>query len=251
MSGTLLTIDWDVFLPEFAGLDLGHKEAELFLTFLWLTRYHHRDHLTLNGEQVLFWHWMRRSAPLPSDLKEVYVSDSHALVWPLLCEHDPDTVILIDQHHDLFPASDDSGHQIYCHDWALHWLEQDYERRLIWFAPDYLDNPRVLNEREVPRQFRDRVKMLMWPDDLVQSWVQAEFAQVGVAHICRSGCWSPPWHDYDFIQFVGQSGLRPEVLLPENHPNREVWNPMVPRWGPEEEAQARALSANLAPGCKI
>lgn len=35
----------------------------------------------------------------------------------------------------------------------------------------------------------------------------SDYIVVGVIHICRSGAWTPPWYDQNFIEFVKATGL--------------------------------------------
>jgi len=49
-----------------------------------------------------------------------------------------------------------------------------------------------------------------------------------VPHICRSGCWVPPWLDKAFTGFVEGLGRYPAIPLQHGD-----WNPMTERWNEE------------------
>jgi hypothetical protein len=78
---------------------------------------------------------------------------------------------------------------------------------------------------EVPDDLKDRFEIVGLDDKL-------ELGDVWNVHVCRSGCWTPPWLDKAFIDFVGCRGY-PVARLQSGD-----WDPMKPRWNAKAERQA-------------
>lgn len=226
---TGITIDWDFFVPEDPQWDIQHAESLMYLQMLWEARCGLVDLIKLHESAHTFWDWLL-------DLLELHdasmtVSDSHAWVFrdPYLLH--ADRIVLFDQHHDCWPREKDDAEQdlIRCHTWARAWLEANKDRELIWVYPDWQDP----NDYEMQDDIRPRV--ILTPQSLV---TQETFGDdISGIHICRSGCWTPPWLDHDFIKFVEEPGFWVDVTQDGD------WDPMKPRWENVEEKkqQLRAM----------
>lgn len=222
-----ISIDFDFFVPEEADFDMQHCESLFYLNMIWELRGAFLYNALRCTEEVkTFW---RKLGPLSRYYKApVTVSDAHCFAM-----RDPrivaaDTIILFDRHHDCWPVTRDEKREknFGSHNWARAWLSSDRERQLIWVYPDtndpadYRDSCADLRKskriRALPRKEFDPEEFAM--DDLL-----------GV-HVCRSGCWTPPWTDTDFIRFVQRLHCPIEVLQRD-----EEWHPMKPRWDNVEE----------------
>lgn len=216
---TLLTVDWDTFIPENTIWDMGHQESLMFLNMMWQMRMSLFKEMKTDGEEVDFWEKIRQVVDL-SLVDAVTVSDSHAYVWSEAAF--ADTIILVDAHHDTWAESDPEDN-IYCHNWARKWLIQDTSRHLFWIQPDWADGSFSVSD-----DLSHRVTRCPFSEfDRFYEGAADSFDIDGI-HICRSGCWTPPWLDSNFIEFVERVGL--EVISLQDG----AWDPMVERWGEKE-----------------
>jgi hypothetical protein len=146
------------------------------------------------------------------------VSDSHAFAYPMPFE--ADRVVLFDAHHDCWDSHNDG--KVYCHNWLRMWLEADEAREALWVYPKHLiDN---WGKQDVPEDLRSRVEAVEW-NGLI------ELGDIEAVHICRSGCWTPPWLDKGFIKFV-KDGFGDDV----HSMQKGVWDSMNCRWTEQETA---------------
>jgi len=215
-KGTILTVDWDFFVPENPLWDMGHNESLLFLKVLWAMRMHLANDMKTNGHESGFWAWVMSWADVRR--AKLTASDSHAYAFPVA--HNAQRVILVDAHHDCWPVKGDG---VGCHDWGRAWLDRDPTREIIWIHPDddYHDN------YPLPKEVIGRVKEVPY-----KAAVMPE-VKVDAVHVCRSGCWTPPWLDGAFNDFLDEIerrvGLGPVELL-----QTDDWDPTQPRWTDKE-----------------
>jgi hypothetical protein len=199
-----LSVDWDAFVPEDPRHDFGHGENAFFLGPIWETRGRAWKCRT-NGLEKSFW---SKVAEGRFDRVPTHVSDSHLDVIENPALHDADILVLVDRHHDAYSLPDENVH---CGNWVVAWLDQKSSRKVIWVPPpDVLST--VINHREE--------RFTIAPD-----FSYGALNYTGI-HICRSGCWTPPWLDPAFIRFVHAS--RPHRRIVKT---RLDWSdPMKPRW---------------------
>jgi hypothetical protein len=212
-----LTIDWDFFVPEKARWDMGHGESVLFLTILWTHRAELIDRIKTSGEEKGFWKQLDVKLP-----QRVCVSDSHAYAYAV--PNDADRVVLFDAHHDCW---DRRGKGVGCENWLRIWLEESEAREVLWVYPKHLIEN--WGKQEVPEDLRSRVETMEWHGSI-------DLEEVETVHICRSGCWTPPWLDVDFIAFV-MRGFQDSIHVMQDG----VWDLMKMRWGAKETKQATDL----------
>lgn len=239
---TLITVDWDYFVAEDPLWDIGHRENEMFLKWIWQTRYSLRDKMKTTGEEVGFWSKLRELFNI-SDRAQVYVSDSHAYAWQVA--QWVERVVMFDAHHDCWerePGSD----QVHCHDWLRCWLEQEddeYGRKAFWMPPMWTAESKC--------NLDDESVLFPLPEDMDLSKIEfahPEYESIEDAacfvrgagpiefiHICRSGCWTPPWLDRQFIEFVESFNAAAEPVRLQEGP----WDPMVERWSADDYSEAR------------
>tara|TARA_A100001037_G_scaffold301985_1_gene332633 strand:- start:147 stop:1040 length:894 start_codon:yes stop_codon:yes gene_type:complete len=225
---TLLTIDWDAFIPEPIEADLGHNESLLYREILWGHRGYLEPIMQLSKFANGFFDGM--------DLSRVpiYISDSHmeafSVMWPdtSLPPEGEWKVALVDQHHDMWPSNED---RVCCATWLTQAIEVGMVREVDWYCPSFshcvptkgtgdedMLRP-LLNDHGVDMSVRS---MDEWEENRCK-------LQPDAIHICRSSCWTPPWLDRDFQQFClsaafGQ-GERQITTLGE-------WNPVDVRPSP-------------------
>lgn len=235
---TILSVDWDFFVPTDFLWDLGHREAEFFLNGIWLTRGYLIPKMKSSGFEDQFWGWVQKHWSLRESV--VHVSESHLDVHSLLYGHA--VLILVDAHHDCWsPQKVKDGWQIDCATWATAWLRKHPIHRMLWIRPDWQAAKDSIQSR-IAKDIRSQVTVVAQSKidrvDL-KHWLHREVTDV---HICRSGCWAPPWLDDKFITLVKSYPRLVEIIKTEqNH----SWDPMSPRWGKEEIKQAEQLQENL------
>jgi hypothetical protein len=221
-----LTIDWDFFVPEKAIWDISHRESELYLNFLWTHRAGLIEHSKTSGEEKSFWRQLGVDMP-----DKVCVSDSHAYAYAV--PGDADRVVLFDAHHDCWARNGDG---VACDNWLRIWLEQDEAREALWVYPKHMiDN---WGKQSIPKDLRSRVEVMEWKGKI-------ELDEVDSVHVCRSGCWTPPWLDEDFIAFV-MRGFQSNIFVMQDG----IWDPMEMRWTADEKAEAIENHKKLIEMCQ-
>ena len=202
---TLLTVDWDFFVPIDPMLDLAHREASIFLNMLWQARLGLREQIKTNGTEKGFW---KRFGCLADNAGPTWVSDSHMFAHNLLAGIDH--VILVDAHHDCWNQAKKG--QVECSDWLRVWLQGGKKRRATWIRSDWSKDL-----FDVPNDLRDKMSLHTDVDSL-------GIGRIDRVHVCRSGCWTPPWTDRQFIEFVKNRGSRVNLM------QSGVWDAMQERW---------------------
>ena len=190
---TLISIDFDYFCPEKSEWDLGHKESLLYLKMLWQTRGYLYNEMKTSGAEVGFWQWFKKQANLDA-VDNLFVSDSHCYAYNLL--NNVNRVILFDAHHDCWPMDGGKvkGNDIRCDNWVRRWLtESKRARRVTWVMPEWLEDGCYT----VPGDLKGKVDVVRYSQGL-------DLGLNGsvVLHVCRSGCWVPPWLDGAFLGFL-------------------------------------------------
>jgi hypothetical protein len=212
---TLLSVDFDYFVPEKQEYDFGHSETLMFLSMIWSTRMFYYDHIKTTGGEEQFWNLLNSKVSVVKS--GTFVSESHAYAHSLL--HGIGHIILVDAHHDCWYGDslgiDKTVKDIYCHNWVREWLKGNKKRRVTWVQPEW-----SVGNFSVPTDLLDRVTVISEGDD----W---GVKQIDRVHICRSGCWVPPWLDQKFINFVNNRGGS-IVKMQDGD-----WDPMVKRWTDE------------------
>jgi hypothetical protein len=222
-----ISIDFDYFVPEDNAMDMQHAESVFYQTIIWEIRCGHLyPHMRTSGEERDFW---KKLEPLTREFsRRISVSDSHVYIlsderFKQCC----DTIILFDRHPDCWhPYADDRrNHVWYCHTWVRGWLEGDKNRHVIWVYPDYMDAADYADACKGVRRLRSLPRKEFDPAEFTSS-------ELSAVHVCRSGCWTPPWTDQAFVEFIGEFGRDVHVLQIE-----KPWNPMAPRWTEEETVE--------------
>jgi len=152
------------------------------------------------------------------------VADSHSAAAPSLIhalEYDtPDYIINFDAHHDLGYCEWERINQMLkdevctCDMWlcaVLDWVKEDNVGARVVY-PNWLREETSIErqwkhlEDRLPQEFLDRVELGFFEneDGSVSDVVckPGETIEVQSLFICRSGAWTPPWLDKQFVDFV-------------------------------------------------
>jgi len=219
MKNTLLTIDWDYFVPEKLEWDMQHSESLLYLKHLWPNRGpYFKDIIKTNGEEIRWWDRLhRRGYDISEDT--IYVSDSHLFAANLGTY---DQILTIDAHHDMWPPSvDDPNATLWCENWLRQYLQLNPDTKAYWVQAEWAkeDFGRIKPDDPDYTDLWERVEE-GWPEE----------ADITCIHICRSGCWTPPWLDDQFLEFVN------DPLLPTVSLQKGEWDPLISRWDDQMRA---------------
>ena len=225
----MVTVDWDFFVIEKPHWDMGHQESPLFLDVLWAHRYGLRNEMKTTGHEKDFWNIVGNLLPI-SENADIHVSDSHLYAYP--AANDCEGIFLFDAHHDCWETRE-SG-KVQCDNWLRIWLEENEERWAVWVYPEHA---RWQGAPELPEDMVGRIDVVTWKVFAEHPELVPGKETVDTLHICRSGCWTPPWLDQAFIDFFSE-GCSPH----DYHIQQDgIWNPMKLRWDEETESKAKSM----------
>ena len=226
----ILSVDWDFFIPTVDAFDLGHHESEFFLSALWHTRGYLIDQMKTSGQEDTFWEKMREIVDLQTT--EIKISESHLSAFRLV-ETSNEHLILVDAHHDCWPF-DARKKRVACANWVAAWIKLGrhalgIERTVIWVVPS----------KEHSKMFEGTIQPGVRKNILIIHMGQLGKVlfedKINVVHACRSGCWTPPWLDKNWLAFLKASGLEIKPMDPE------PWDGIRERWGENDLQCAIAL----------
>lgn len=230
---TLLTIDWDAFIPEPSDADIGHSESLIFRDLVWGTRGHLKPVMKASRFASGFFDGVF----LPKE-ESTFISDSHLEAYNILTEHEPERVILVDQHHDLWPSREEN--QVCCASWLRQGIKDGIVKEVVWHLPAFShctplseDFSCILEAFDVPLKIKT---MWDWERDKGDS-------NPDLVHVCRSSCWTPPWLDAEFRDFC--KPLQPCKIL--GMKENGAWNPFDIR-ADDTEAHDSAFAALVTGG---
>ena len=233
---TILTVDWDAFIPTGHGdpqlWDLGHAETKLHRNMMWQLRGYLYNVMKVNQQLAAsFWAAMaQRFQRLPT---HTIVSDSHTHVYQWL--QDVTTVILVDAHHDCWEGPKGA---VDCSNWARVWLGKSRTKRIHWIVPDWVDAS-IYEEWNFVKKDKC-VVLYKLSEVLAGSGIITLPGTVDRVHVCRSGCWTPPWCDQEFLDWLKG---RECLTFPVSERGTE-WDALRLRWGTEEyECMHKATQA--------
>jgi hypothetical protein len=177
--------------------------------------------MVTSGAEIGFWNDLGKY--FDTGWAPLILSDSHA--YAIRPAQDADTIILFDAHHDCWKDEKLKEGQYACHTWLGQWLEENPSSEAYWVYPTEEAAELADNIRE---GVADRLTPILWEsfDDHFTPGQEAD-----LLHICRSGCWTAPWLDKAFIDFVETSGRRigEGIVLQEG-----IWDPTKERWTQEQ-----------------
>ncbi|PKC52209.1 hypothetical protein RhiirA1_482040, partial [Rhizophagus irregularis] len=132
---------------------------------------------------------------------KVYVSDSHVLSYDIAKKFQCTDIYLFDAHSDLGYGGSLSL-DVNCANWLGFLLkEQVVKSANIIYSPF---------TKEKPEFFKHYNRVF----DIKYLEIQDLHNKVNTAviHICRSGAWTPPWYDQNFVKFLNALGLEYQVI---------------------------------------
>lgn len=235
----ILSIDWDYFCNENPLWDLGHRENQMFLNFMWQTRGCLAGEMKTSGQEVGFWSRIREIVDPQS--YEIHVSESHLSAYRLV-EREEGPLILVDAHHDCWPFALRGKDKwlMECSNWVSAWIRigktYGVERQVFWVAPS--KEAASLYEGKIQKEVRKNV-LTTTMDELARTLSFFVKQKVNIIHACRSGCWTPPWLDKSWLAFLKASQLEIKAMDPE------PWDGIRERWTESDLQNAIALDTQL------
>lgn len=211
MVRSLLSIDWDYFIPlkrEWLG---SYMENQKNIVSIWYKRY---IKSALKGEDLeksvdaapvlkAFWFKIKEHFDFAKHVK-VFVSESHMLSYYIARANECEEVYSFDAHADLgYAGINSTDFELNCANWLGKLLsENKIKRAHIIYSPYTF---------EKPEDFRDFNKLFR-----IRYYEDIDCLPEGIyivsVHICRSGAWTPPWLDNKFEKFVKNLNLPFKVI---------------------------------------
>lgn len=217
----ILTVDWDFFVPEDVLWDMGHAETPLHLSILWITRGELVDKMKTDGNEKSFWSLLKSKFEFNVD--KIHIADSHLSMLDVVRKDCQDEIILFDAHHDCWPIK---KKHIDCSNWARECLRAGIQ--VTWVYPEHCncETPRI-----------DGLTSLSYKEFLARDWD----VFVEVLHSCRSGCWTPPWLDDNYQNFINELGIDRETMMDP------PWDGWSKRWTDGKElSQAVEMATKIS-----
>ncbi len=217
MGNSLLSIDWDYFISTENQEIISNLENERTIVDEWYKKYFQlklqgkniQNSFRLSSEVDSFWDRIKQIFIFNKNTK-VYVSDSHVLSYDIAKKFQCTDIYLFDAHSDLGYGGSLSL-DVNCANWLGFLLkEQVVKSANIIYSPF---------TKEKPEFFKHYNRVF----DIKYLEIQDLHNKVNTAviHICRSGAWTPPWYDQNFVKFLNALGLEYQVI---NCPVRR-WKP--------------------------
>jgi hypothetical protein len=215
-----LSIDWDAFIPEEQSWDWGHSEAHhpALIDALWQIRVAGALARGIDMRQLtafkadmhpgVFWDVLVRQGYKLMGAK-IAVADSHLHAAQFFMDAMADDgvaaprILHVDAHHDLGYGGMTQldayvkRQRVEAGNWLGVFLRLFPRTKATLVLPSWSDGVVAAAEAQAPMtpSVRKRVKMQQWP-------ALPEGDRVTRVFVCRSGAWSPPWHDLAFARFI-------------------------------------------------
>lgn len=264
-----LSIDWDAFIPEDPRWDFAHTEAiaPLWADALWeirassmLARGADLEQLTAFTPELhpdAFWAALAASGYELGGAK-IAVADSHlwAAQWFLISNFEDRVkaprIVHVDAHHDLgyngmksLNASVRKAH-VDAGNWLGVYLRLFPKASATLVFPSWNDHAidNALVQAPMTASVRKRVTFQQWP-------ALPPGERVTRVFVCRSGAWSPPWHDNAFDKFIADLkdvACEDHVVQMEPTDNR-AWN--SERVAARAQVEKQMLEQFRAPDAQI
>ncbi|MDO5516335.1 MAG: arginase [Clostridium sp.] len=211
---TLLTIDWDYFMPYINMMNTSYMENKSNIINHWYKMYLENKSLgkditkTMRSADFLnaFWDKLREKFKFDNNTKLI-VSDSHKEAYYAAKEFDCDEVLNIDAHTDLgYGGMESLDFEVNCANWLGKLLkDKAIDKGEIILSPYSIEDPHDFEE--INNNFDIEYKDI----ETIE-----EDSDIKAIHICRSGAWTAPWLDCEFKKFIEESGLKYEIRdMPE------------------------------------
>jgi hypothetical protein len=221
----ILSVDWDYFFPPSDPYDWGHRETVLFLEMIW--KYRVGCHNLFTKKLALdeycptipdnFWKQVISNKP------HIFIAESHASL-----HHIMNTVFKRKKIHSItnFDAHHDCGYgqmkTLECGNWGAFALRKGIEVHIRYpewrkkeensesMGSDCLGalggNLENLNKPK-NKQAEANTQRLTYPPTSISYGLPERPSDYSAIFVCRSGCWTPPWFDNKFWEFIKSSSL--------------------------------------------
>ncbi|MCH3963131.1 MAG: arginase [Clostridium sp.] len=199
MSKTLLSIDWDYFIPIKESWSGSYIENKRNIMLIWYKRYfeskRHGNNIEksirVGNELYRFICNMRKYFKLRKNIK-MYVSDSHKFSYDIALKNKCESVINVDAHSDLgYGGIKSLEFEVNCANWLGKLLKNNIIKSAnIIYSPYTMEYKEEFSE--INNKFNVNYTQLEHISDM----------KIEAIHICRSGSWTPPWLDDFFNKFI-------------------------------------------------
>jgi len=197
---TILSVDWDYFFPDLSGFESQMNEKNAFYyEHIWPFRWGNVDLLNpkIKAKRIVhpnmklfrnFWgNLINFSCLYDFNPFLVYITDSHSKIEELIEDKGIKYIIHnFDQHHDVYY---DNEIKLDCDNW-VYMLRNRIKQYHLYYPPWRKDKPEG-NLNEVKKHITSINYQL--PDNLIKP---------NYIFICRSSCWTPPWSDKQWLNFI-------------------------------------------------
>lgn len=211
MSGNLLSVDWDYFVPLCRDWCGSYLENKRNVSLQWYKRYLKYKNcgkditksVDAGYEWTNFWNKVIKKHFDLTSVKDVFVSGSHKFSYDIAKEFDLKRVFSFDAHSDLgYGGLGALDFEINCANWLGKLLKESIIKEAnIIYSPYTHEN--IVDFKELNKAFNINYCSLK---DLQHS------IPVHAIHICRSGAWTPPWLDPKFESFIKSLGMPYKVI---------------------------------------
>lgn len=205
----LLSIDWDYFIKAPQDYMNSYIENQKSIQDLWYKRYFK---LKSNGIEIKdlfklddfteFWDRIRDKFHIGRNTR-VIVSDSHKLSYYISQRSKCREVYLFDSHADLgYGGFASLEFEINC----ANWLGKLFKDGLVHKAY-IIYSPNTFEDKDFFKEQNEKFNIeYLSIEDLDEN------IEVSNIHIARSGTWTPPWYDGDFMSFLKYTELDYKVV---------------------------------------
>lgn len=201
MGQALLSIDWDFFIPTMREWNRSYIENKKNIKDIWYKRYIQSKSYGVNLENLVNkiyptlnqFKTIIKNKFLINSKTKLFVSDSHKYSYNIAKKFNYKNVFSFDAHSDLgYGGLKSLDFEINCANWLGMLLKENLidEANIIYSKFSY----------EYANEFAQMNKIYRINYPKINNLQDA--IQVDAIHICRSGCWTPPWLDYKFKELI-------------------------------------------------
>lgn len=226
----VLSIDWDFFVEEDPMLDMGHRETQLHLEYLWTCRATDWAAREKTIEQMM----PMRTAVLDFcaglmakfNFKKyaIATAESHASIVEAVeqAKFREFDIVNFDAHHDIYYGK--IKDKFDCGSWGGYFLNDGRVNKYTQVYPDWRrkfselsQGGRAMLAKHLGHNW-SRVHFDHWKEFTTQ---RAPRRSVDLLFICRSGCWVPPCYDSHLAELCSFFGGRAPAPRQPTAPRQE------------------------------
>ena len=208
MGRSLLTIDWDYFMPYISKLNVSVLENKRNIDKHWYKMYLENKQKgiditrSMKVGSIINNFWIRINEVFNiSNKNKIIVSDSHKIAYKIADDYECDTVYNFDSHTDLgYGGIGSLIFEVNCANWLGKLLKDNIIANAKIILSPYSGEDKKYFE-EINREYSI---------DYLSANEIKEKPCVDIIHICRSGAWTAPWLDNQFYKFIRDPNLEIE-----------------------------------------